>query len=117
MENLASAVILPHMGNKTANRIREWRHLRRLSQEELAERVGSTGQTIGRYESGQRQVTLKCLARLAEALDCEPADLLPNSAASIDRETYRFIEDFLKLPEAERHAVANMVRARARGGN
>lgn len=39
-----------------------------LSQEDLAERMGTTGSTVSRIESGQHATTAKTLKRLGEAL-------------------------------------------------
>ncbi len=40
-----------------------------LSQEDLADRMGTTGSTVSRIESGQHATTAKTLKRLGEALD------------------------------------------------
>jgi ribosome-binding protein aMBF1 (putative translation factor) len=40
-----------------------------LSQEELAERMGTTASVISRLESGQHSVTIKTLQRIAAALE------------------------------------------------
>lgn len=40
-----------------------------LSQDNLAERMGTTGSTVSRIESGQHATTAKTLKRLGEALD------------------------------------------------
>lgn len=51
------------------------RQFRKLTQRELAERVGTSESTIRAIESGRRRVRPDELAKFAEALDCDPAHL------------------------------------------
>lgn len=55
--------------------IAEWREYRGLTQEQLAGRIGSTKSSISRWETGERDLTLGALGAIAEALQCEVADL------------------------------------------
>jgi transcriptional regulator with XRE-family HTH domain len=52
-----------------------WREHRGLTQQQLADRVGSTGVTISRWETRQRQPDLAAQEAIAEALDIDVADL------------------------------------------
>lgn len=72
------------------NRIREWRERRGLSQIELAEKVNTSSQQIGKLEAGARRLAQNWMERLAEALGCAPADLLPGGAGPDSDGTYRF---------------------------
>lgn len=49
-----------------------------LSQEEVAEALGVTTDTVGRWERGRVEPKLSTLARIAFALDCHFRDLLPS---------------------------------------
>lgn len=53
----------------------EWRERRGLSQEALAERVGTTKASISRWENGERDMTTKGMSALANALGIEPVQL------------------------------------------
>jgi transcriptional regulator with XRE-family HTH domain len=53
-----------------------------LSQTKLAEQIGVTPATISYLESGGRQASPSTLVRLARALGCEPADLMPALATA-----------------------------------
>lgn len=64
------------------NRIKEIREAAGLTQEELAEKVGTTGNHIWRLESGGTKLTHEWMTRLAEALACTPADLIANVVAA-----------------------------------
>ena len=56
--------------------IAEWRKYRHdMSQEQLANRIGSTKSSISRWETGERDITLGALGAIAEALQCEVPDL------------------------------------------
>jgi transcriptional regulator with XRE-family HTH domain len=56
--------------------IRAWRKFRGLSQEQLAEQVGLTQATIARLERGDIAYSQPVLEAMAEALNCQPADLI-----------------------------------------
>jgi len=58
------------------NRIREIREAAGLSVDEVAERAGTSGTQIRRLETGTRRLTVDWMQRLAEALECSPADLI-----------------------------------------
>jgi len=58
------------------NSIQDLRKQNSLSQQDLAKRIGTTGQQVGHLEAGRRKLTQDWMVRLAAALDCAPADLL-----------------------------------------
>ena len=64
------------------NSIRALRKQNGLSQQELAKRIGTTGQQVGNLENGRRKLTQDWMERLAAGLGCGPADLLGPSANS-----------------------------------
>lgn len=98
------------------NRLREWRLAAGLSQEELAEKVGTTGQSIGRYEAGKRSVTLEMLEQFAAViaaggLDCKPADLLADPDSALDDRERALLAGFKTLDEQDRVNVFDLVEA------
>ena len=56
-------------------RIRELRHLRDMTQMELAKQVGVRFQQVQKYETGFNRVSASRLYMIAEALDVEVVDL------------------------------------------
>lgn len=58
------------------SRIREIRKKFGLTLQEVADRAGTTAQTIGRLETGMRTLSLKWVNRIAQALEVEPSELL-----------------------------------------
>jgi transcriptional regulator with XRE-family HTH domain len=61
------------------NRIRELREARGMSRAALAERAATAAAQIQKLELGLRQLTHTWMLKLAPALGCNPADLLPES--------------------------------------
>jgi transcriptional regulator with XRE-family HTH domain len=73
-----------------SNRIKHWRKRRGLSGAEVARRIGHSQPNFYRLESGQQQLTVELMRKLAIALDISPIDLLPVAiAAGIDNELER----------------------------
>lgn len=56
--------------------IREWRKFRNLTLERMAERIGVTAGALSQLERGDVAYTQPMLEALAEALGCEPSDLI-----------------------------------------
>lgn len=59
-----------------AHRVWEFRQRLGLSQDELAHKAGLHRTYIGAIERNERNITLRTLARLAAALQCQPKELL-----------------------------------------
>lgn len=57
-------------------RIREIRKRQGITQAELADRINSTRANIARFETGKHDPQLSTVAKLAEALGVEPAELI-----------------------------------------
>lgn len=66
------------------NRIRPLREERGLTQDTLAERVGTTKMQISRLERGERRLTQGWMEKIGAALACPPAALLPGEGAAAD---------------------------------
>src|SRR5690242_9035566 len=54
--------------NDGPNHLKAWREFRKLSQEDLAEKVGTTASQISMLETGDRGLSAKWLRKLAPAL-------------------------------------------------
>lgn len=67
-----------------ARRIRQYRHLEKLSQEELAERVSVSDTYIRKLEAGERTPSLETVLALSVALNTTPDHLLL-SASSLNK--------------------------------
>lgn len=58
--------------------LRRYRMAKNLSQEAFAEVLGYHRTYVGGLERGERNLTLRALERLAEAIDVEPLELIRN---------------------------------------
>jgi transcriptional regulator with XRE-family HTH domain len=88
---------------KGKNYIRAWREFRQMSQEELAEKVGSSHSTLSRVERGIQPYNQLLLEDLATELRCTVADLLIRNP--MDPEGIWSIWDALSPPQ-RRQAIA-----------
>lgn len=61
---------------KTRWYLRQWRKHRGYTQERLAEMTGMSKPYVSQLETGSRQYTQELLEVLAEALRCDPVDLI-----------------------------------------
>lgn len=89
-----------------ANHLRAWREFRRLTQEQLAERVGTAGNVVGLLESGERGLSHKWLLKLAPALDTTPGFLLDHDPNNLDTS---FLDACLSVPEEARPQVLAII--------
>lgn len=92
-----------------ANRIRHLREERALTQEQLAEKTGTTNQQIGRLENRERRLTWDWMQRIAAALECHPMDLVEETVpASASDDERKLLESYRALPDEEKRTVSNM---------
>ena len=89
-----------------ANHLRAWREKRGLSQEALAQLVGTAGNVISLLESGDRALSDKWLRRLAPALGTTPGFLLDHNPNDIDA---AFLEAALSVPKEQRQQVLRIL--------
>ena len=87
--------------------IREWRKFRDISQEDLAHAAGMSAGNLSVLENGKINYTQETLERLADALDCEPGDLLSRDPRSDDGEIYAIARD---ASPAERKQLAELAK-------
>jgi transcriptional regulator with XRE-family HTH domain len=87
-------------------RLMERRQRLGLSQADVAQRLGiGSNESLSRYERGEREPRYSTLLKLADALECEPAALLPGGKPDVDfRKARRTLGGLrpLDLPAAKR---------------
>ncbi|WP_460029408.1 helix-turn-helix domain-containing protein [Mannheimia haemolytica] len=59
------------------NKIKTFRKKAKISQKKLSEYLGVSQISVSLYERGLREPNLATIKKLAEALNCKPADLYP----------------------------------------
>jgi transcriptional regulator with XRE-family HTH domain len=70
------AAVLHTANVQDRNYLQQWREFRKLKQEELAEKVGTTKSVISLLENEKRPLSSKWLRKLATALDTTPGRIL-----------------------------------------
>jgi transcriptional regulator with XRE-family HTH domain len=71
--------------NGGPNYLARWREFRgRMTQQQLADKVGTNANMIGYLESGDRGLNAKWLRRLADALDTTPGMILEHDPFDLD---------------------------------
>lgn len=106
-----SADILHFGGMDSApNRIREHRLAAKLSQQALADRVGVSKMTISDLERGKMRLATHYMRRLAQALDIQPADLLPaaDNPDGLTADERRLIDLLRAATPAQREQLAKV---------
>ena len=78
-------------GKRDRTFIAQWRLYRGLSQDELADLIGTTGATVSRIESTQAPYSQDFLEECAKALRCTAADLISRAPSDGDDEIARAI--------------------------
>lgn len=71
-----SLVVTRFKGKRRPTYIRQWRKSKNLTQEQLSSRAGMSVGNLSQIETGNYEYTQGALEALADALGCEPADLL-----------------------------------------
>ena len=87
--------------------LRQWREYRNLTQDDLAERLGTSKASISRIEAGQQAYTQDFLEACADALRTDPASLLMRNPT--DEEAVWSLWDKAKV--GERKMIENIVRS------
>ena len=86
-------------------RLTELRKKRRISQEELAKKLGTQGPAIGRYERGVAKPTIEVAAKIAKILGVSLDYLTGNSDLELDAATLKRIQEVDKLSEEDKKMV------------
>lgn len=85
-----------NMATEDRNYLRQWRKFRQLSQEQLAEKVGTTKSVISLLENEERPLSSKWLRKLGDALDTTPGRILdidPNETGAEILDIWDSIKD------------------------
>jgi transcriptional regulator with XRE-family HTH domain len=75
----ASDAAIDHFYIGVGAKVRSARTAAKLSQSMLARRIGFTRSSIANLEAGRQRVALHLFVSIAQALDIEPAKLLPET--------------------------------------
>lgn len=101
------------MADEDRNYLRAWREYRGLTQEELAEKVGTTKAVISLLENEKRPLSSKWLRKLAEALSTQPGYILDHDPNSISADIF---DIWSKIDEIDRDRAARILHTFAKTG-
>lgn len=98
------------------NRIRYWRKIRKLTQEELGEQTGLQKQQISRLETGERHVYLHRLRSIARVLNVNTADLLSeeDNPLIMDSEVAQIVQSYKEASAEGRAAICSVAEVTTR---
>lgn len=107
MPEIISEELLP-----LGERVRQRRIANGLTQQQLGEKVGVTGATIHRIESGKHATRVDTIHQIAKALHTEPAELYSDPReGSTDSRWHRLSERVNTLSDADKAYVLEAMEA------
>jgi transcriptional regulator with XRE-family HTH domain len=99
--------------DKKPHYLREWRKHAGLTQEQLAEAVGTSKSQISELERYNLQLSPKWLQRLAPVLKVQPGHILDHNPDDLDTD---IIDIWARIPERDRQQAARVLRSFTRTG-
>ncbi|MEP1144364.1 MAG: helix-turn-helix transcriptional regulator [Henriciella sp.] len=98
------------------NHLRAWRELRELTQDGLAQEVGTTAAVISLLENGQRSLSESWLRRLAPVLQTTPGFLLDHHPSDLTTEMLSLWSNIPKKRQSKAIAALKALSGQRRGG-
>lgn len=95
------------------NHLRAWREFRYLTQDELAEAIGSSRATVGHLESGARRLSDKWLIPLAKALNTSPGYILDHDPNDLPTAV---LDVWADIPTEQREQALKVLQSFRRTG-
>lgn len=96
------------------NHLKAWREYRRMTQQALADAIGSSKAVIGLLENGDRRLSDKWAAKIAPALGTRPGLLFDTDPHEVDTD---ILEIWASIPENKKSDLRTMLRSVATGTN
>ena len=93
------------------NYIRDIRLDRDMTQEDLADAMGTTHVTVQRHETGKRNLTHAWIERYASALNCQPRHILEgivSSSTELDEDEKKLLENYRRMNDKEQDIYLSM---------
>jgi len=97
---------------EVAQRLRRQREARRLSQQDLAARLGVASNTVSRWETGSSRPRLDELDRIARTLGIGVGELIPQNSNAENRDTARLLDLLRGLHDEDLAEVERFVEFR-----
>lgn len=97
--------------NAGPNYLKAWREFRRMTQDDVAEKLGTTGAVISLLEEGKRGLSAKWLRRLAPVLHTTPGLLLDHDPHELPTDV---LEIWASIPDDQRDQARRILDTFAR---
>lgn len=101
------------MENRSPNHLRAWRKFNRMTQQELADELGTAKSVISDLERGVVQLSDKWLRRLAPALKTQPGHILDYDPAEVDSD---IIDIWANIDLRDREQAVRVLRSFVKTG-
>lgn len=88
--------------------LKEWRKHRKLTQEQLAEKVGTSKSQISELERYNLQLSPKWLNKIGPVLEVQPGHILDHDPADLDSD---IIDIWTRIPQRDRAQAAKVLRS------
>lgn len=103
---------MPKKRDYTAtNRLKELRQAAGVTLQDLADALNTTTAQIHRLETGDRQMTLRWMQRLAVALGVTPADMLLPADGGLDPRERELVDTVREVPPPYRGAFYSLMES------
>lgn len=104
---------LSAMEERPPHFLREWRKFRKLTQQELADALGTSKSVISDMERGELQMSPKWARRIAPVLKTQPGYLLDQNPEALDTD---IIDIWSHIPEHDRATARRVLESFRRTG-
>lgn len=104
---------LADMDDKTPHYLKEWRKFRRMTQQELADALGTSKSVISDMERGELQLSPKWLRRIAPVLETQPGHILDHDPESLDSD---IIDIWARIAATDREQAVRVLSAFVKTG-
>ncbi len=99
-----------------ANKLRDLRKQSKLTQDELANKVGLHGRHIGKYENGQVMPNTDTLIRIAKVLDVSLDYLVldaesPKLDTILDKDILLYLQELSKMDPKDKDVIKSLLEA------
>jgi transcriptional regulator with XRE-family HTH domain len=102
-----------NMADQPRNHLRAWREFRKMTQEQLADAVGTDKGVISLLESGARGLSDKWLRRLAPVLETTPGYLLDHAPDDLPTD---IIDIWSHIPDRDKATARRVLESFSRTG-
>ena len=101
-------IYLRDVSERPPHYLRSWRTFRHMTQQELADAIGTSKTVISEFERGNLQLSPKWLRKLAPVLKTQPGYILDHEPEDLDNDV---LDIWSKIDERDREQAALVLRS------